>query len=271
MFVSRFAFTIACLAALASTAMAHGPQIQITNEGNKIVTRNLFSDEPYTPLTDPISVYVLPLNLEPNGTYYVQPNDEINSSTGLPAFPSGPGITYGLGATFASGYHFNLNFVDGLKIWNGSSWDDPGNEQIQAYRGSEAAPTASATTSDNGPFATLAFSNIVANYASSAHASVNYKLLGDGTSGAAASDDGVYLLSMQLSSNQPGLASSDTFYFVLYKNVGRVEALEAVQSLGLSSSAVQVVPEVGSITLMGLAGTAMAAVALRRKKSIRSV
>ncbi|MBX9652173.1 hypothetical protein K2Y11_00995 [bacterium] len=265
MFFSRFAFTIACLVTLASTAMAHGPQIQITNTGDKIVTRNIFSDEPYTPLTDPISVYVLPLNLEPNGTYYVQPNDEINAGTGLPAFPSGPGITYGLGSTFASGYRFTLNLVDGLKLWNGTTWVDPGTEQIQAYRGSETAPTASAITSDSSPFASFNFSNIPANYAASAHSSVSYRLLGDGVSGTAASDDGIYLLSMQLSSNQPGLASSDTFYFVLYKNVGRAEALEAVQSLGVSPAAVQVVPEVGSMTLMGLAGLTMVGAVLRKR------
>jgi hypothetical protein len=162
-----------------------------------------------------------------------------------------------------------LNLVDGLKFWNGSTWVDPGSEQIQAYRGSEIAPTASATTSDSGPFASMNFSNIAANYAANAHSSVSYRLLGDGVSGTAPSDDGIYLLSMQLSSNQPGLASSDTFYFVLYKNVGRSEALEAVQSLGVSPSAVQVVPEVGSMTLMGLAGLTMVGAVLRKRWTAR--
>lgn len=269
MFFSRFAFTIACLVTLASTAMAHGPQIQITNTGDKIVTRNIFSDEPYSPLTDPISVYVLPLNMRSNGTYYIQPNDVLDTVSGLPEFPSGPGITYGLGSTFSSGYRFTLSFADSLKIWNGSDWTDPGDEQIQAYRGNETAPTASAKTSDSSPFASFNFSNIPANYAASAHSSVSYRLLGDGVSGTAASDDGIYLLTLQLSSNQPGLSPSDPYYFVLYKNVGRAEALEAVQSLGVSPSAVQVVPEVGSMTLMGLAGLTMAGVVLRKRMTDR--
>ena len=267
MIVSRFAFTMTCLLTFAANTFAHGPQIQITNTDNKIVTRNLFSDEPYSPLTSPVSVYVLPLNLEPNGNTYIQPNDAIDTVSGQPEFPSGPGITYGLGATFTSGYRFSLSFTDSLKIWDGANWTDPGTEQIQAYRGSEGAPSASAITSDSGPFATLAFSNIAANYNSSAHSSVSYRLLGDGSNPASPSDDGVYLLSLQLSSNQPGLASSDPYYFVLYKNVGRAEALAAASSLGIDSSLVQVVPEAGSLTLMGLAGLLAGGVSIMRKRT----
>ena len=263
---SRLAFTMTCLLTFAAITHAHGPQIQITNNDDKIVTRSLFRDGSYDPLTSPVSVYVLPLNIEPNGTYYIQPNDAIDSISGQPAYPSGPGIAYGIGLTFTSGYRFSLSFIDSLKIWDGSTWTDPGTEQIQAYRGSESAPSASAITSDSGPFATLNFSNISATYNSEAHSGASYRLLGDGTDPMSASDDGVYLLSLQLSSNQPGLAASDPFYFVLYKNVGRTEAIAAASSLGIDPSLVQVVPEVGSLTMMGLAGIALGGGMLIRRR-----
>ena len=37
----------ACALFAVSSANAHGPQIQITNDGNKITTRELRSDGPY--------------------------------------------------------------------------------------------------------------------------------------------------------------------------------------------------------------------------------
>ena len=57
----------ACAALVVTTASAHGPQIQIAVDsasGNKIVTRQLLLDEPYSSavgLTAPTSVYVMPV------------------------------------------------------------------------------------------------------------------------------------------------------------------------------------------------------------------
>ena len=68
-----------------STAFAHGPQIQITNDNNKIVTRQLLNDGPYSDtLTPPKSVYVMPL-LELDGTWYSRPNN--SQVADVPAFP----------------------------------------------------------------------------------------------------------------------------------------------------------------------------------------
>ena len=51
------------LRSLPAAASAHGPQIQITNDNNKIVTRALHQDGDYSlALTAPKSVYVMPLD-----------------------------------------------------------------------------------------------------------------------------------------------------------------------------------------------------------------
>jgi hypothetical protein len=242
--------------------MGHGPQLQITSNNGKIVTREIFLDEPYAPLSAPKSVYLIPL-LSTSGQYFSRPNDE-EAAPGVPAFNSGPGLAFGLGATFNSGFNFRLTFTDGLKIWDGSSFVDPGLEQIQAFRGSFSNPSATAVTSDTGPFASLNFPTIAAGYAESSHNSASFRLLGDGISPTAASDDGVYLLSLQLQSTDPNLAPSDPYYFVLYKNAPIAEALAATRALKVSSADVQVVPEAGSL-VFGMIGLCGAAVVMARR------
>jgi hypothetical protein len=250
----------ACGAGLVS---AHGPQLQITSDGGKITTREVLLDEPYAPLTSPKSVYIIPL-LPTAGQFFSRPNRE-EAAPGVPAFNSGPGLAYGLGGTFNSGFNFRLSFVDGLKIWDGVSFVDPGLEQIQAFRGNFNNPSSTAMTSDAGPFATLNFPAIPTGYAESAHNSASFRLLGDGISPTAASDDGVYLLSMQLSSTDPNLNPSDPYFFLLHKNVPLDVALAAARGLNVSSAQIQVVPEAGSV-VMGLIATAgLGCLALRKR------
>ncbi|MBY0586928.1 hypothetical protein K2X85_07115 [bacterium] len=259
--------SLSMMMGLAGIAVGHGPQLQVTANNGKIVTREIFLDEPYSPLTDPKSVYVIPM-LSTAGQYFSRPNDE-EAAPGVPAFNSGPGLAFGLGSTFNSGFNFRLTFVDGLKLWDGSAFVDPGLEQIQAFRGSSANPSASATTSDVGPFAFLNFPTIANGYTDSAHNSGSFRLLGDGVSPTAASQDGVYLLSLQLQSTDPNLSPSDPYYFVLYKNVPLSTALEATRLLNVAPSSVQVVPEASSLVL-GLLGTVAfggAVVARRRRAS----
>ena len=148
--------------ACASAAFAHGPQIQITNDGGKIVTRELFVEQPYDQvLSSPKSVYVIPLSPSAvaGGTeWYARPNQSVTAGLGLPTYVSGPGIAYGYGSTynaatntgtttFPVGSHFTLGLTDGLKRWNGSAFVDPGAEQLQAFRFSNNQVVASATTS----------------------------------------------------------------------------------------------------------------------------
>jgi hypothetical protein len=242
--------------AASTTAYAHGPQIQITRDDDRITTRRLLREEPYaTQLTLPTSVYVMPL-METQGTWYTRPNNTPSDTLpDLPEYLSGPGIAYGYDQvdggprTFASGQRFELNITEGLRWWDGSAFVDPGLEQVEASRSTFAAITHDTLTS--AAPATLPFSNISATYNSSAHSGVTFRMLGDGSSAAAASDDGIYLMTMRLSSTEPGLATSDPFYFVLHKNAPSADILSAVSSLGADASSVQYVPEPAATAIVG--------------------
>ncbi len=86
---------------------------------------------------------------------------------------------------------------------------------------------------------------------------MRYTLLGDGIDPNTSSRDGVFLVTLQLSSMQsPSLTPSDPFYFVLDKNASAEMLSAAVDSLGFSAEFVQVVPEPGAglLAVMGLTG-----------------
>jgi len=254
---------VAALAA--STAFAHGPQIQITIDSNKLVTRQLHQDGDYSlALTAPKSVYVMPM-ADFNGAWHSRPNSA--TLAGIPKFPSGPGLAYGYDQAdggdraFAAGSVLSVEFTDGLKWWNGSSFVDAGTTQLKGFRGSNPAietPAANfAVTSDAGPFDSVSLAAISATYDAEAHASLRWVLLGDGTSPTSASPDGVYLVSMKLTSTQGGLAASDPYYFVLNKNAASDAVAAAVKSLGVTTGLVQAVPEPGTFLMFALAGTGL--------------
>jgi hypothetical protein len=265
----RFVFLTAIVMAVVDGAWAHGPQIQVTGDGGKIVTRSLLLDGPYSDsLTDAKSVYVMPVR-ENVGVWYSRPNGEIDPVLQVPAFFSGPGIAYGYGfdpsqpssAAFAAGSVFSLEFTAGLMRWDGAAFVDPGSVQVEAFRGSIGAPTATARTSDVAPFASLPYGAV--NYASDGdevHTTSRFRMLGDGVSPAVEGPDGVYLLSLQLTNT--GTTASDPFYFVLNKNQTRTTVEAAVASLNIAAPLVQFVPEPGAV---GLAIFGLAAAALSRR------
>ena len=207
-----------CLAA--AGASAHGPQIQIDVENGQIVTRRLFPDGRYEPADTPVQrVYPMPLAQralgDANDGWYAQPNA---------AFPlSGPGIATWQGG-FATGSIISLTFADGLKLWNGSAFVDPGAEQVDAYRG--AARTTGAISSDAGPFNAFSFTAIA--NSDDEHKSAFLRLLGDGVSPNMPSDDGIYLVSLQLTTNEAGVAASDPYYLLLNKNASAASEAAAL-------------------------------------------
>jgi hypothetical protein len=260
------AFALGLLFALAaSPAFGHGPQIQISNDNNKIVTRELHLDGPYsTSLTSPKSVYVMPL-ASLDGVWYSRPNNTSSTTIpGLPEFPSGPGLAYGHDLanggpqTLAEGSVLSIGFADGLKRWNGAAFADAGATQLKSFRGSNvhvsSPPENVAITSDSGPFDSVSLAAVAAGYGgegAEVHGSIRYALLGDGTSPTSTSADGVYLLTMQISSTQPGLSASDPYYFVLSKNGAAADVVAAVHSLGVAPGLVQwLVPEPGGAALL---------------------
>lgn len=272
----------------ASVCLAHGPQIQITfnQTTGKIETREIVDTENRpTEISGLKRVYVMPFMELSGGAgsgWYTRPDQMLNGF-GVPEHPTGPGITYqydeaaqlpGTGWSFSGsstlpnlqGSNFGYRFNDGYKLWDGSSFVDPGVEQFQMFRGDgTTVPSIMASTTDASPFAAMALSAISSKN-SNAHHSVGYRMLGDGTSfgltGPAAGDDGIYLASLLLTSTASSVGTCEPFYYVIYKNTDPRAAVAAAESLGFSPELIQVVPEPTTLALMLLGG----AIATRRSR-----
>ena len=257
-------FIAATAVCAANVALAHGPQIQITGESGKIITRKLFIETPYVgSLTDPKSVYVMPLS-DNIGVSYARPNNVQFTAPNVPTYYSGPGLAYGYGydainnpAPFQVGSKFGVTFLDGLKQWNGAAFVDAGAAEFQAFTGSFVAPSGVLTSGTAATLAVPAGSGSVAftgDHPEDAHATVRYRYLGDGVLPSSA-PDGIYLLQLQVFSTQPGMSPSDPFSFVLNKGVGMSTVQSALGTLNVPNELIQIIPEPGA---MALAGAAMA-------------
>jgi hypothetical protein len=155
---------------------------------------------------------------------------------------------------------------------------DAGATQLKAFRGSNVnimSPEENfAMTSNSGPFDTLALPTVLANYGADGaevHTSLRFAMLGDGGEPLSATPDGVYLVGMQVSSSQDGLAPSDPYHFVLYKNVSMAAVSAAVGSLGAPAGQIQwtAVPEPTAKSCL-LVTAAFASVGrFRRPRSVR--
>jgi hypothetical protein len=247
---------------MASTASAHGPQIQVTADQTGTTTRKISTREikfdPYTPLTGPKQLYVMPAYQHTGGVWYTGPD--------RPANYSGPGLAYGLGHTFADNSVLSITFVDQLLKWDGGDFVDAGSTDLQGYEGGSLGsqgqlitPTATALASSGGSLAVP-----LGKYADpDSHATRRFRFLGDGTTVSAGSGlqigtlpnaapgDGIYLASFVLSSNEAGLNTSDPYYFIVYKNAPWSEVMAATRSLGIAGSLIQGIPEPTSLALVG--------------------
>ncbi len=262
-----FSFIASCIVATCcSFAFAHGPQIQITGDTGKIVTRQIVLDTPeYSNLTSPTRVYAMSLE-EFNGAWFTRPNRKVDAF-GEPEYYSGPGIAYGIDLldggpqVFAAGATLSFRFTAGLGLWNGTSFDDAGLTQLKAFRGGNASiaspATSFATTSDLPDLNDLVSINpALLDYGDGGvevHNTVRYALLGDGVSPTSSSPDGVYLASLQIVSDDTNMMPSEEFHFVMSKNATLAELNAASVSLGFDASFVQntTVPEPSTIALVG--------------------
>ena len=273
----RMYFACACATLSVAQALAHGPQIQIavdTNNGNKITTHKLMLDEPYSSaqgLTAATSIYVMPV-LATSSLNPAQIVGRVKPTTSN----AGPGFTYGYDQTIGSTRYFagNLNLqLGGLQVWNGSAFVPTDGEQLGVLANSSSNVNADTfTTTPAGGSGSV---TINASYAADAHTSFRYTLKNGTDPAFSASDDGIYLATLQLSSTQasPSLAASNPFYFILSKNAD-VNTLNAVvgsfaASQGIGGSAVQfvAVPEPSSVVLAALLGLLSTRRRPRRKAS----
>lgn len=242
------------IALVASSAAAHGPAIQATVDAGRITTREILVDH-YEPLTAPKSVYVMPAQLVADvdfGSSW-RATPDVN-----PANPFGPGIAYGLGATFPTNSTLTLTFLEELKRWDGSAFVSAGATELALLRTSNPGATSLAGNAGFSggadPSATI---TIGASYTAEGHSQTTYVLLGDGVSPASAVADGVYLAKLDLASSDAGIEKSDPFYLVLNKGAGSRVA-EAVASLGFDASAVQHVPEPSAAVFVAIGALALA-------------
>jgi hypothetical protein len=267
----KFCVRVCALAVLlASSVQAHGPQIQVTANQTgpatrKIVTREIMFD-PYTPLTGPKQLYVMPA-FERQGVWYAAPDS--------PANYSGPGLAYGVGHTFTDNSILSITFVDELLRWDGADFVDAGSTDLQGYQGGSLGslgqlinPTATALASALGVL------NVsVGTYTQDVHSTRRFRFLGNGTTivtgtglqtgtkPATAPENGIYLASFVLSSNETGLEASDPYFFLIHKGSAWSEVLAATRSLGISNGLIQGIPEPTSLSI---AAIALAAVSSRR-------
>ena len=236
-----FVAAVSCIG-IAAPTWGHGPQIQLTAEAGKIVTRQVMLDD-YTPITPATSIYILPIT---SNQWMVQPPGTIGS---------GPGIAPGVGFVDAASHPFKTgnyttSIVDGLKKWNGASFVDAGDTQLQMYKTVSGNPL-TATTTDSGPFASLTYPLTVDS--EEAHTGMGFRFLADGVSNTNALSDGVYLLSLKIST--AGLNDSAPFYFVVPKGIYPKEAGEVAVAFahqqGIGSGAIQnmLIPEPASLAL----------------------
>lgn len=277
-----------------AAAFGHGVQVQATFnpstgkiETRQVVTSTLTSStaEPVpagfplgNTVADPGRVFVMPIEfgaIAAGNGWYTRPTSVLRGDIPVPAYPSGPGLTfrYVYQANSASsgwdwsnasnpatdpslpnlaGTNFSYKLIDGLKQWNGSAWVDPGAEQLQIFRGDGTGAftgtTVNAITSDSATDAapvTMSLSGISSTTKPGAtsvpHSSVSFRLLGDGASPAVEADNGIYLLSLRYTSTATigttgtPVADSDPFYFVMDKSGGFGNAISAANALAAAN------------------------------------
>ena len=227
------------LSTVCEATFAHGPQMQVTLDNNKITTRRILDDDytsaGVTPATSVYVIPVLPVTFVGQPVARVKP---VNEQT------FGPGVAYGYDQLDGGAPDFTAPFslhVAGLEIWDGTSFAPTGAEQLGLLQASGNVNPDSTKTTVAGTDLAVAVS---ATYTATAHSSIRYSLLGDGNDPYAASRDGVYLATLQLSGTQsPAITPSDPYYFVLNKNASPEALSAAIGSLGVALGMIQIIPE----------------------------
>jgi hypothetical protein len=247
--MNRFVLSAAVVVIGGAVASAHGPQMQVTVTGGKIVTREVMIGV-YSPLTAPKTVYAMPAALVTDNNF---PTAWRAAPDANPANPFGPGVAYGEGGTFAPSTTLTLSFLDELKVWDGAAFASAGATELAMLRTSNPGPTSltgnAGISGTSDPLATVA---IPAMYTADAHASVTYVLLGDGANPASAVADGLYRAALQFTSSDTSVQPSDPFYVLISKGAD-TQLDAAIASMGVDAALVQAIPEPAAASLAALA------------------
>jgi len=124
----------------------------------------------------------------------------------LGEFPTPPGFGDEPGYfsdTLTPGASFAFDIVDGLRAWDGSDFDDLAAQSVTLSKGSD-----SATTPGTAGGFVAGFFFATADGSGHIHEHLNLEL-------APNNDVGIYLLSLQLRTDAPGIGTSPTFWVVL--------------------------------------------------------
>jgi len=212
---------------LATTALGHaGPRIYVDVENNTVVTK-----------TNHNSTYELSQVFEGTLTEL----SPAGTNIWLTDFP---GYEAAGGHQIPDETSFGFNVLDALKVWNGSTFVDPGTEELNISRNTSNVNTGAGFVPG---FSYFTQSDV------GSHAHLTYSLLGNG-SAIGGGDNGVYALKLELTST--GLTSSAPFYLLLSKSASSGDAGAAF------AYAQTLVPEPGMIGM----GVMLGATLLRRSR-----
>lgn len=221
------------LIAAAGQALAHVGDAGLAVVNNRIVTGIVEEPMPGTEV-------VVPGERVFGGDFFDQ---------GGVVYSDNPGL-FAENGTFAAGSRLTFRILGAVRRWNGSNFDDLATERIRIELGA-ATPVLSPVTDTivNGfGFTVPAVGGFDEHYdfflTNASGADITVPALP-----APATNTGVFLLPLDLSTDQPGIARSEPFWFVL--NWGEDEAVhdEAIEFVEEF-----IVPAPGAAALLGLGG-----------------
>jgi len=142
----------------------------------------------------------------------------------IPHFENFPGFNACAG-TFDQGTFVGFNIVDALRKWDGASFDQIPEDETMFISSGGGSPILRETPPDSGGFVE-GFDLSLIGSAGSMHTHVQYFLVSDDPSGPA---PGVYMLTLEVTSTQDGVAPSDPVFIIFADGAPDQELQDAAE------------------------------------------